>query len=133
MAKKPAQSDLTRWRAALEALIAEVIAWADAEGWAVARSAKQLTESGWGEYEVEFVRLRGPQGEIQIDPIGGQVVGAEGRVDLIAWPSMNRVRLILKKDGEWGILTDSNVWIRRKLNRKTFVDLAHDLTASNAA
>ncbi|HET6247764.1 MAG TPA: hypothetical protein VFE47_08710 [Tepidisphaeraceae bacterium] len=68
-------------------------------------------------------------GEGFLTPIALHIVGdADGRVDLEAWPSMNRVRFV-GKSGGWEIITDSNVPLRQPWNRETFVQPVRDLHA----
>ena len=115
------------WVDRVTRLIDEVERWATAEGWAVHRFDKNLKESVTGEYIVPMLRMRGPHGELFLTPIALRLAGGgDGRVDLEAWPSMNRVRFIGKGD-TWEIITDSNVPLRQSWNRDTFVQLARDL------
>ena len=55
-------------------------------------------------------------------------MGADGRVDLEAWPSLNRVRLVPAAD-QWKFITDSNVPLDSPWGSDAFVRLAKHLTA----
>lgn len=107
-------------------LMDEIESWARKEKWSVVRTEKRLDEERIGEYTVPALHLRSPGGELYVTPIALDVLGTEGRVDVEAWPSLNRVRLI-SQPGGWKILTDSNVPLRGPWNRRAFVDLVGDL------
>lgn len=117
-----------QWVARVEALIAQIEKWAEAEDWAVARQTKTIHERLIGDYSVPVLRVRLPGGEVHVNPVGLHVIGADGRVDLEAFPTLNRIKLI-GANKSWQIITDSNVPLRQPWNSKTFVQLAHDLLA----
>jgi hypothetical protein len=95
----------------------------------VHRAEKMIEESSIGAYRVPFLRIRTPQGEVHFDPIARVVLGgSDGRVDLQAWPSMHRL-LLLRYGDDVQIQDDWNKRIRRAWNRKTFTDLAVELTS----
>ena len=114
--------------ARVESLINQISEWAAAEDWATARTERTLKERPFGEYQVPVLRVRLPIGEIHIIPVGLQVIGADGRIDIEAFPSLNRVKLIGRGD-QWEIYTDSNVPLRQPWSRETFAQLARDLVA----
>lgn len=109
-------------------LIDQVEAWSTAEGWAVLRDDKRIRERLLGEYTAPALRIRAPGGDVFLTPIALHIVGADGRVDLEAWPTLNRVKLV-GRDGAWQIMTDSNVPLREPWGRDTFVSLVRDLQA----
>lgn len=117
------------WLGWVDQLIQETKTWAEQEGWSVYLDSKTITEERLGTYPAPVLRIRTAQGELRVEPIALYLVGGEGRVDLEAWPSLNRVRLIRNKE-QWEIITDSNVPLRQPWNRNTFVQLAKDLTES---
>jgi hypothetical protein len=117
-----------QWIARVEALIAQIEDWAGAEGWATARAEKTVYESSLGNYKVPLLRVRLPAGEIHVAPVALQIVGANGRVDIEAFPALNRVKLI-GRDDQWEIYADSNLPLRRPWDQQTFVQLAQDLVA----
>ena len=114
------------WIARIRGLVTEIAAWSEAEGWQVEQGQKTLREKFLGDYEVPTLLVRLPGGELSVNPIGLRVIGADGRIDLEAYPTLNRVKLAGAAQG-WQIITDSNVPIRSPWNRDTFVQLAHDL------
>jgi hypothetical protein len=108
----------------VEALVAQIAAWSDAEGWKVERQSKTLRDKHFGEYQVPRLHIVLPDGELNVEPIG-YIGNGEGRVDLEGFPTLSRVKLI--SGNEWRIVTDSNVPLRLPWNRQTYAQLAHDL------
>src|SRR6185437_9831973 len=84
----------TEWIERVTRLVDEVEQWATAENWAVYRDTKPIKERATGDYEVPTLRMRSPRGELFLTPVALHVLGADGRVDLEAWPTMNRVKLV---------------------------------------
>lgn len=118
----------TQWITRVDTLVSQIAKWSAAENWSVDKSEKAMHESLWGDYIVPTLRIRLPGGEVHVNPVGLHVVGADGRVDLETFPTLNRVRLVGHKN-QWEIYTDSNVPLRKPWNRKTFSQLALDLVA----
>ncbi len=114
----------------------EVQAWAGQEaarGWRVEREEKELAEEVvGGAYRVPVVTIIAPQGRLVLEPIARGTVGAQGRVDLYAWPSLFRVMLLHKPRGkdkpiEWVVRTDSGLDWPQPWSRETFLALADGL------
>jgi hypothetical protein len=118
---------LDDWLDSMSRLVKEVTTWAELRGWSIHQDQKQIREADLGIYQVPWLRISTPDGEIHLEPIARYVTGeAEGRVDLQAWPSLNRVMLLRSPSG-WIIMTDSGVPIREQWNEQTFARLAKDL------
>jgi hypothetical protein len=107
----------------------EVSQWAEQEQWSVLRGEKKIQERRVGAYVAPTVRIRTPGGEVHVAPIALDVMGADGRVEIEAWPSLNRVRLVPAGES-WEIITDSNVRLRKPWNQQTFIELVGDLVAA---
>jgi len=124
----PAQLDVRRhdWIARVGRLVAEIAEWSKAEGWEVEHHPKTIREELLGQYEVPALAIRLPAGEITVNPIALHVIGADGRIDLEALPTLSRVKLLGVPAG-WQVMTDSNVPLRDAWNQETFVRLVHDL------
>lgn len=90
------------------------------------REDKPVRERLLGDYTVPLLRIMLPRGELHLNPIALDVIGADGRVDLEAFPTLSRVKLI-GENGGWKIMTDSNVPLRRPWEPATFVELVNDL------
>src|SRR5438128_2061398 len=104
------------WMRVVGELLDQIANWSDQAGWPVQRSEKAITEDGLGCYDVPTLRIRVDSGELHVEPIGLNVVGAAGRVDLEAWPTLNRVKLVRRADA-WAVITDSNVPLREPWDR----------------
>ena len=128
---KHLKSRLRDWTSRVESLATQVKGWAEKEHWPVHESERDVTEEHLGTYAVPVLRIRvlDAGGEVHLDPVGLHIIGGDGRVDLSAFPSLNRVKLI-GAEKEWQVYTDSNVPLGKPWSRKTFVDLARDLAAS---
>src|ERR1044072_4603427 len=94
----------SQWIAAVDTLLNQMEAWSVSQGWAVARETKLIHERNSGDYQVPLLRVRLSGGEIHVNPIGFNVIGADGRIDIEAFPSLNRVKLI-SRQGRWEIYT----------------------------
>jgi hypothetical protein len=114
------------WVLRVNSLADQVQKWCQDEGWGVQREEKTVREKVLGEYAVPLLRISAPGGELDLNPIALNVIGGDGRVDLEAFPTLSRVKLVGEGDG-WKIMTDSNVPLRRPWNAQTFVELARDL------
>ena len=69
-----------------------------------------------------------PEESLYVTPVGLHIIGADGRVDVEAWPSLNRVKLIgVGKPPQWRIMTDSNVPLPGPWGKKAFVTLVGHL------
>jgi hypothetical protein len=114
------------WLTRVNALADQVEKWSRAEGWEVERENKTIREKLVGEYEVPVLRIAPTGGELHLNPVALHVIGGDGRVDLEAFPTLSRVKLV-GENGGWKIMTDSNVPLRRPWDSATFVELAKDL------
>jgi hypothetical protein len=115
------------WIARVDRLIAEIAEWSRAEiGWQVEQDRKVIVEDTLGEYEVPTLLVSLPGGQVSVNPIAHHVVGAQGRVDLEAYPTLNRVKLLWTPKG-MQVITDSNIPLRVPWNREAFIQLVLDL------
>ena len=129
--KQVAQPDVVRkeWQSAVEDLMDSISSWSAELSWSVERQEKQLSEELIGTYVLGFLKILTPQGQLIVDPIAQAVSGADGRVDLYAWPSLYKV-CILRKEGKWSIRSDSGIDWPKEWGRETFQELARDLVAT---
>ena len=123
-------SRIQEWQAAVNAAMNDAQQWSEQEGWLVRREEKTAHEELLGDYVVPMLHIRVSDGELLVNPVGLHVIGADGRVDLEGWPSLNRVKLI-RRQGQWQLFTDSNVPLRRPWTKETFAELAKDLVAAS--
>jgi hypothetical protein len=122
----------TEWVEAVTALADDVAKWASDHAarfnWSVECHDERLSEvfTG-GEYTVPVVEMRVDVDKLVLEPIARRTLGAEGRVDLYAWPRHYRVMLLHQKDGSWIVRTDSGLDWPSPWNEATFVQLAEGL------
>lgn len=102
--------------------------WASQEeGWTFTRhEEREVDEVPLGTYTVEVWRLETPQGEVRLEPVARNFPG-HGIVELYAWPTAYRVRLIQAQDDQWRVLTDSGIYLHQPWDREHFKTLVQDL------
>jgi hypothetical protein len=138
MMKKPTRRGLTGedwrrkrddWLAKVGDLMDSIKAWAGQRRWFVDEQEKAIVEDHIGPYTVPILFIQAPAGKIHVEPIGCNIVGAEGRVDIESFPALNRLLLILV-DGQWKIKTDSRVDWPEPWSETAFVRLVDALTSA---
>lgn len=90
---------------------------------------KPIAEDHIGQYTAPALFIQTPTGKIHVEPIGCNIVGAEGRVDIESFPSLNRLLLVLV-NGEWKIKTDSRVDWPEPWSETAFIRLVDALTSA---
>jgi hypothetical protein len=121
---------LAEWREAVDELLTQLRSWFESAGWSVGHESRDITEDLLGTYRVAGLKVQTPDGVLYVEPVARFVGGAEGRVDLFAFPTLYRVMLL--RDGErgWWIRTDSGIPLRQPWVRDTFIQLGRDLLAA---
>lgn len=104
-------------------MLADVRNWATSEGWEVEESETTITEQYLQTYAAPVLTIRLPNGRVHVEPVARLVLGAEGRVDLFAWPSLVRV-MLLRKGEIWIVRPEMGPSWPRPWGRDTFVELA---------
>src|SRR5687767_1737532 len=99
------QQTLEEWLDTLRQLFAQTSDWISAQNWWFEEDTKTIRENELGTYDAPVFRIRTQTSRLVLEPVARYVIGADGRVDLEAWPSLNRIKLIRRK-GEWQIMTD---------------------------
>ena len=128
----PSEVDRERdaWVRTVDALLADVERWSRQRNWLVARQPKTIDDdNGFGPYQTEVLFVQCGQGRVYLDPIGRFVARADGRVDLCAFPSLNRV-MLLRRGDTWRVMTDSGVAWPKPWGDETFAELALELADS---
>ena len=110
-------------------LLETLFKWAKKEGWTVVADSGEITEQSLGTYAVEVLHIQANGGRLHVEPIAQSVPEADGRVDLYAFPSLHRVRL-LKRGAQWVIRTESGIDWPKRWNEQTFIGLAKELAAA---
>jgi hypothetical protein len=120
---------LQEWTQRLNDLYKDIRSWSQEEKWSVSESHKEITEQIIGSpYSAVVLEINTKYGTIIMEPIARFVLLAAGRVDIYAYPSMNRVKLLWdEKRQEWFVLTDSNLEWPQPWGKEAFLALAHGL------
>lgn len=109
----------------------QVADWATVAGWDVAWKSLDRTEDLLGSYTVPMLIIQTAQRAVMVEPVARDVMGALGRIDLYAYPTLFRVMLLQSPEsGEWRIRTDSGIFIEKPWNKETFLSLIEGLTAA---
>jgi hypothetical protein len=129
MKLKPAEAARAKdeWLQAVGELEQQVRQWAEAQGWTVEQSEREVDDAYIGTYKAPVLEISTPQGNVHLEPIGIDVPGARGRVDLRAWPSLYRVMLMRKPDQRWVVRTESGINWPHPWGVGTFVELTEGL------
>jgi hypothetical protein len=125
----PAMADEVRaeWQQAVEALMADVRTWAEAQGWTVEAVEHTLSEEPLGTYSAPEMWITTPRGQVILEPAGRNVWGALGRVDFAVWPSMAQVMLLRQADQNWVVKTEFGPKWPHPWGPRTFVELTEAL------
>src|SRR5262245_60987596 len=97
------------WLQVVAALARDVRGWAEKKGWTVTEEPREINEERLGIYQAPALQIDTPNGQVILEPIARDVAGADGRVDLYAWPTHFRVKLLRRADGIWYVRTDSGI------------------------
>src|SRR5687768_12736679 len=93
------------WLQALDDLTEQVRGWSEAEGWQVTSKSLPIEEELLGKYEAPMLVIQAPWGPLYVEPVARCVMGALGRVDMYAYPTLYRVMLLrsTKEGHPWRI------------------------------
>jgi hypothetical protein len=121
-----------QWVGTVRAFCDEVTSWSSAQGWLVVPEDLSLTEELLGTYTVPTLNIQTQHGTVVVEPVGREIMGALGRIDLFAYPTLFRVMMLRSaQDGRWRIRTDSGIFLRQPWGEGTFLDLVADLTGAS--
>jgi hypothetical protein len=122
------------WLHTVEDLKQLIAAWvAEEPGWSTANGEEhRLQEDPIGVYSVTSMDIHTPEGRLVLEPIARNYP-ARGIVELYAWPTLFRVRLLrdAAKSG-WRVRTDSGIFLREEWTRENFIALVNDLLVADA-
>jgi hypothetical protein len=122
------KSSRAEWIAELSAVVGEMASWAREAGWLVHERTVPIDEESMGKYKAPGLQIKTPIDHFFVEPLGRDICGAEGRIDLYAWPSMYRAVLI-RRGGKWLVRDDNYKAWPTRWSRKTFLDIAQTLTS----
>ena len=103
------------WKQTVDELMDQVCEWVrQHKEWSIVpQSDKEIAEDPLGAYTVPVMRILTENGTVVLEPIARNVRGSDGRVDLYAYPTLFRVKLIYREsDQTWTVRTDQG-WIGR--------------------
>lgn len=115
------------WLSLVDKLLSQIEKWAGQRDWQIRREEKTITEELIGTYSVPVLQIKLPAGVLYVEPMARYVIGAGGRVDLYSWPTLQRL-LLIRRDDAWTLKTDSLIDWPQTWTRKTFYDVAKNLT-----
>ncbi len=88
---------------------------------------REIQEEPLGTYTVSVLTIHTPNGRLILEPIARNYPG-RGIVELFAWPTLFRVRLLRgEQDTDWQVRVDSGFILHEEWSRENFVRLAGDL------
>lgn len=116
------------WLSLLQNLFKEIKSWAEEENWSIHEDRTTIREKEIGEYDAPFLVIVAGTTRIHVEPVGREIVGAEGRVDISAFPTMNRMVLVRTKS-KWVLKTDSYVEWPLPWSKDSFLGLVKALAA----
>lgn len=126
-----AQPLITEWQSLVDELLHDVESWVlteHGEEWHINLSAKTIEEESLGRYEISMMEINTTDGRLFVEPVARDVIGARGRIDLYAWPSLFRVMLLRRSQSEeWVVRTDSGINWPVAWGESTFFSLAASL------
>jgi hypothetical protein len=115
------------WIKAVNELAKSIKEWAEEMKWLVDVHETDFNESAYGSYSLPELYIRAPKiQKLAVVPVGLDIMGAEGRVDIEAFPSLHRFILIRKK-GQWKLMTDSMVPWPGAWGREAFLSMVEAL------
>ena len=99
--------------------------WCKDQGWEVFAFNKEVHEQDLGSYSVPYLQIHVGPTRLHIDPVARQIINANGRVDVMSMPSLDRFTLIRHGD-QWRVY-DANVLELGPLDQNQFIKLVSDL------
>lgn len=118
----------TDWVDLVTDLCADVKHWAEEKGWGVLSEDKNHKEGNMESYSVPDMMLVHPKGYLRVFPVARNIVGGEGRVDIEAYPALNRLMLIFE-GGKWVLYTDSGIPWPNAWSKEAFYEIVEKLQA----
>lgn len=124
-----AASKREAWIASVRDLCCEIAAWCEAERWFVDVHERRLREEEFGDYVLPELFVKAPGCRFTVEPVAGEIVGADGRVDIRAFPSDDRM-LLIRRGEEWEIWDDLRERRPGPWGRESFLAIVEELTAA---
>lgn len=129
-----AKQEIADWTDSVNTLFQQVQQWImeDRPEWQIELTTADVTEESLGRYDIPVMEIDTRSGRVILEPIGLDVFGARGRVDLYAWPSHYRVMLLRSSDPneDWTIRTESGINWPNPWGKDSFVAIAEQLSGA---
>ena len=125
-----AQEAIAEWQSAVSAVLQQVREWiaGGRPKWQIETSSADVTEESSGRYTIPVLEIIAANGRLILEPVGRDVYGAKGRIDLYAYPSLYRVMLLRSyADGEWVMRTGSGIDWPQPWGKEGFLAVADRL------
>lgn len=116
------------WIHLVHTLLEEIKIWRRQE-WRIEESLRTVTEEHIGAYRIQCLVITTRTAQIHIDPIGRNIIGATGRVDILSYPSMDRL-LLLRQGNAWKLYTESKIPWPQEWKKETFLSVVEALAKS---
>ena len=135
LSPEDAREAIREWTEAADSLFQQVQQWVAedrAQDWRISLSLVDITEESLGSYGTQVMEINTHGGRLVLEPVGRDVLGAKGRIDLYAWPSLYRVMLLhsFKEEG-WIIRTESGINWPNPWGRTSFLEVAEQLLSAS--
>lgn len=117
------------WLVEVRKILDAIKNWAEQRRWLVDENEKTIEEEHVGRYVIPTLFIQSPTGKIYVEPIGCNIIGAKGRIDIESFPSLNRL-LLIWDEGGWKIKTDSRVDWPEPWGEQGFIKLVDALTSA---
>lgn len=116
------------WLRTIEQLQDQVRAWVSEEpGWFTeVGEQRQVQEEVLGVYTAVSLNIFLPEGQVVLEPVARNYPG-RCIVEMYAWPTAYRVRLVLHPNAGWKVLTDSGIYLRQPWDQQHFALLVREL------
>lgn len=120
------------WLNSTGELAYQLKAWVEQEPrWTMTSDEEvEVEEELLGAYSVALWKIITPIGEVRLEPIARNYPG-RGIVELYAWPTLRRVRLLPGKENTWQVRVDSGFNLRQPWDREHFILLVRDLIGAD--
>ena len=116
-----------QWISRLSNFCEQVKVWCNEIKWEFTESQRNITEEFLGTYSVPCLIISTPSGRLHIEPVGLNIIGAQGRIDILSYPSLNKMIIVGVKD-EWKIYTETRVAWPHGWSKDTFIELSTSLS-----
>ena len=93
--------EVDAWLDALDRLVADVEAWAGADGWETRRTSRHMNEANNIRYEVPILELDRSKTWVALVPVIRLIPGADGLVDFYLMPDFDSVASLYWQEGRW--------------------------------